>query len=260
TLSALPASLSGGINLNWISPGDDDLTGKIEDGKFGIKYSTDSAFNFQLSTFNLELSTSCQPLTAYSYIVTGLTEGATYYIRIWTSDENPDNWSMISNGATSYAKAVAPAAVTDLEADIDNLTEGKIRLSWTSPGDDDTDGNLDGIFRIKYSTDSAFNFQLSTFNLELSTSCQPLTAHSYVVTGLDGGTTYYLRIWTADEAFNWSSISNGTTSWAQVDNLPPKPVTSITPVEVGFRYVRLNWILPLGDDSLTPYNTGQYSG
>ena len=45
-----------------------------------------------------------------------------------------------------------------------------------------------------------------------------------IVTGLIGGDTYYMRIFTADEIPNWSTISNGATTYATQG--PPAAITT----------------------------------
>jgi hypothetical protein len=96
-----------------------------------------------------------------------------------------------------------------------------VKLSWTAPGDDGTSGAINGgAYRIKWSTISTVDWDIATgwddyddkYKLEFSTNINtPLEEHSRTVTGLHGGTTYYFRIWTRDEA-TWSDISNASTA------------------------------------------------
>lgn len=103
-LTALSAEPADGIKLNWTAPGDDGNTGAIVGGKYRIDYATYSKI-WDVSDYKIELSTDTAPGNDESYVVTGLTGGATYYFRLWTADEVP-NWSEVSNGATYYLSIV----------------------------------------------------------------------------------------------------------------------------------------------------------
>ncbi|MEO0224669.1 MAG: fibronectin type III domain-containing protein, partial [candidate division WOR-3 bacterium] len=116
SLSALPSRWGRCIVLSWIAPGDDGWMGDIVDGRYRIRYSTyvlpsadfwdtGSWSDFQ-NKFEIEWSTNTSPYSAQRRRLTGLLPGVTYYIRIWTRDENPNNWSDISNTATSWAQWV----------------------------------------------------------------------------------------------------------------------------------------------------------
>jgi len=217
TLSALIGDNIGEIKLSWSAPGDDGWTGNINGGKYGIKYATYPSFDFNgPSGFNLQWSTNTTPNASQAKVVTGLSPGTTYYFRIWTADEVL-NWSGISNGATTWAQVIAdsttPSAITNLSALAEE--DGDVKLSWSAPGDDGWDNPIsDGKYGVKWSTYPSFDWDgASNFDLEWATSTSPGANETKVITGLTGGTTHYFRIWTADEASNWSDLSNGATVW-----------------------------------------------
>jgi hypothetical protein len=112
---------------------------------------------------------------------------------------------------------IPPAVITDLSGSCDNDT-GEVTLYWSTPGDDGwTDILQPGSkYRIDYST---YSIQWSTTNykVDISTSgVAPQTKVSYTITGLQTEKTYYFRIWTRDEAGNWSALSNGATVWVPI--------------------------------------------
>ncbi|MFN0117654.1 MAG: FG-GAP-like repeat-containing protein, partial [Elusimicrobiota bacterium] len=232
-LSALTGSSDGEINLTWTSPGDDQSTGNLNPGTFRIFYSTVSGDMTGLSATTsttttlgqVNISTSgVTPGSTRSRIVTGLISGGTYYIRVFTGDEVP-NWSSISNGATAFSLGdiTTPAAVTNLTS---LSIGGYIRLSWASPGDDNLTSNLNpGTFRIFYSTVSGDMSALTATTSTTTTLAKVDIATSAVTPGstqlstlsglLGAGSTYYIRVFTADEIPNWSGISNGATGYMQ---------------------------------------------
>jgi len=107
-----------------------------------------------------------------------------------------------------------PAAITDLTGQCDSGT-GDVTLYWSTPGDDEWTGTLPSgsEYRIDYSTYSK-SWNKDTYEVFISTSgVAPYIEVSRTITGLTGDSTYYFRIWTADEIPNWSGLSNGATIW-----------------------------------------------
>jgi hypothetical protein len=262
SLAVTPIASGGSVKLSWIAPGDDGWANVLSAGKYRIDY---SSFNktWNYSSYKVEIDTDgVNPMAAQSWLIGGLTERATYFARIWTRDENPNNWSKISNAATGYSASVVPAAVTDLRA-VKGPTEGMVKLSWTSPGNDNKTGAIpNGRYWVKCSTYSTQTFSTAFRSLVFSTSTSPGRVDAKIVTGLSSGLTYYFWLKTSDDktANSWSGVSNKTTSWAQVDVSPPAVINSLVPSEVGFRHVKLRWNLPYGDNTSPPYSAGAYTG
>lgn len=90
------------ITLRWLSPGDDEYIGTLTNGKFRIAYSTNPNNIWNYENYNVEITTTVEPLTYLSYTFTQLIPQQTYYFRIWTIDEY-SNISEISAGATAQA-------------------------------------------------------------------------------------------------------------------------------------------------------------
>ena len=124
-ITALSASLGrnkGEINLTWLAPGDDGASGAIDNGEFKIQSSTWSGVFWSTTKAQVSISaSSVSPGSVQSYVFSSLTAGVTYYFKIWTRDENPDNWSGVSNIAS--AKAQINPAYTGYTLEI-NTAEG----------------------------------------------------------------------------------------------------------------------------------------
>ncbi|MFH1958039.1 MAG: FG-GAP-like repeat-containing protein [bacterium] len=239
-LSALAGTTEGTVKLSWISPGDDNLTGGIVNGKWEIKYSSKADFS---SLHFIILSTSCSVGSFQTQIVTGLTEETTYYFRMSAGDEVP-NWSELSNNATAWAMYdnIPPAKITDLTAQPGE----QILLTWSAPGDNGNAGALDSGsgYYIQYSTYGVF---WSTFSAQIQMDAsgdEPGVLKSTSVY-LSQETTYYFHIWTHDEIPNWGEVSDGTTAWCYI---PPAAITSLSALTAGTEGgVNLTWLAP-GDD------------
>ena len=84
-----------------------------------------------------------------------------------------------------------------------------IEVTWTAPGDDGNVGTANQ-YDIRYSltpiTTANWN-QASTVTGEPSPQVAGST-ETFTITGLQDNTTYYVAIKAADEASNWSPLSN----------------------------------------------------
>jgi len=208
------------ITLSWT-----DVTGKTDLYEYKIYRDSTNPYDFAN-----ELLLDTTPHGFTTYIDTGLNNGATYAYRITltdTGDQGNGLYSIVlesdySNSDTAIPKDTTPPdAVTNLSA-LSGTQEGKIDLSWTSPGDDGITGDLTGGFRIDYSSNPDYSFQSSVYKTDLSTTSQPpSTTQIHTLTGLFPAATYYIRIWSYDEEINLSDSSNGAT--VQAKNDPPSP-------------------------------------
>ncbi|MEE9129093.1 MAG: S8 family serine peptidase [Phycisphaerales bacterium] len=103
-----------------------------------------------------------------------------------------------------------PDAVTDLAVDGTATTFDSINLTWTATGDDGTIGTA-SLYDVRY----LVNVPVTEGNWDGATQAQgePLPQPSgapetFTVTGLSGGTTYFLALKVADEVGNVSVLSN----------------------------------------------------
>jgi N-acetylneuraminic acid mutarotase len=100
-----------------------------------------------------------------------------------------------------------PATVTDLVTS--DPKSDSITLIWTAPGDDGDVGTASQ-YDIRYSESAITEANFSSAT-KVANPPKPQPAGSketLVVTSLLAGTTYYFAIKTADEALNWSPMSN----------------------------------------------------
>jgi len=254
-LSALTGAQEGTVDLNWTAPADNPEGEPVS--WYVVKWATFSIADLAGDTTAWWNSApgmlGYEPIppdtpgqTAYKTI-DGLAGGATYWFAIKSRDDaTPSNFSPIDTTSPQasawvvWGDTTPPAAITDLQA-FPGDNDGRIDLVWTEPGDDGNTGIIiGGCYRIQYSTDSAFVW---TGPEEFSYEWSP----AQIVPGnigestrgeLEPGTTYYFRIWTRDEAFNWSTISNGATAWAQ--NYPPAPPSGLV-AKSGNEKITLTW-------------------
>jgi hypothetical protein len=121
-----------------------------------------------------------------------------------------------STGPELVTDVIPPVAITDLTTL--SPTSNSITLAWTAPGDDSSTGTASQ-YDIRYSTSSIIP---SNWSSAIRCSGEPKpkpvgSSETFVVNGLDPNTTYFFAIKTADEASNWSGLSNVVcdTTWPQ---------------------------------------------
>ena len=92
---------------------------------------------------------------------------------------------------------------------VEATSSTSVELSWTAPGNNGNYGTA-AQYDIRYSTSMITEWNWDrAIQLEGEPTPQPAgSRESFVVTGLNGNTTYYFAIKTADEVPNWSGLSN----------------------------------------------------
>ncbi|MFH1958076.1 MAG: IPT/TIG domain-containing protein, partial [bacterium] len=243
TALAEGSTLGSRIKIKWTAPGDDG-TGGGNASYFLVKYSSnyigaDDFYAAWVSTWGL-FSTGTAAGSEELHVLTGFDEGTTYYFAIRTRDEKP-NWSIwpgTSTNINSLSFTVptdsAPIRITSLSA-LTGSTGGEIDLDWLAPGDDGTIGDItNGMWRIKYSSDSTHIWDTMSYTLDISTSATYGLKYSTTLAGLNEGATYYFYIKAGDEKPNWSGLSNKATAWAKVT--PPPTPTTVVISQIGENY------------------------
>jgi len=131
-------------------------------------------------------------------------------------------------------------------------TWNSVNLSWTASGDDSLTGTA-AQYDLRYASSAitAANFSGATRVTGLPAPGAPGTAESHTVTGLQPATTYWFAIKTADDAGNWSLISNviSRATTAAPDTLRPA-TASVAVSAVTDSSATLAWTA-VGDDSLS---------
>ena len=84
------------------------------------------------------------------------------------------------------------------------------------------------------------------YSWNISTSVSPGVVNALTVTGLLNQTSYYFYIKTADEAGNWSPLSNRTTTYVY-NAIPPAAISNLTALLPGTGLggqITLTWTAP----------------
>ncbi len=168
---------------------------------------------------------------------------------------------------TPETDVTRPAGVTNLSHA--SASDSTTHLLWTSPADDST--TCTGTQRataydLRYSTSRLFQ---SNFNAAASAVVTwdgrsgyggPAFAfipspcgsnEEIIVSGLAPGTKYYFALKSADEAGNWSALSNlDSVTTTGGDTQRPAPTTSLVATATSTTSIRLTW-RSVGDDSLS---------
>ncbi|MBI4267224.1 MAG: S8 family serine peptidase [Chloroflexi bacterium] len=120
-----------------------------------------------------------------------------------------------------YKDTVAPSAVSNLTAG--TVTTNSIQLRWTARGNNADNGTA-ATYDIRYST---ADITADNWSSAIQFTGEPVPSaagsnETFTGSGLSAGATYYFALKTADQANNWSEISNVV-----------RAATSSPPAEVG---------------------------
>ncbi|MCD6423858.1 MAG: DUF2341 domain-containing protein [Elusimicrobia bacterium] len=227
-LSAQTGTEDGSIKLIWTAPGDDGTFGDNSAGHYIVKYSKDGPIDDSNWDESSEYSQNWAPVSHGNkevHTITGLERDTAYWFAVKTQDDVP-NTSEISNIASAIAKdGLAPSKINDLSIQTDGMNEGEVKLLWSAPGDDGTQGQAQ-IYTIKYANNEISDdadFNSATLYTTLSPSGPYGTGEELVVAGLTPGVTLYFAIKSEDNRSNVSEISNSPSV-----SVPAKPQISIT--------------------------------
>jgi len=146
------------------------------------------------------------------YLRDALVHGASYYVTVRASDlAVPVNTGAfhLSGSTFTYADATPPPPTAGLAA-VPGAFSGAVNLSWPSAGDNAAGGYLlAGLYKIAYSTYTGAPASTATAQVSIATASVTAGSTRYwTLTGLDPAAAYYFTLWTADDAQNWSAVSN----------------------------------------------------
>jgi hypothetical protein len=269
-LVAETGSEHGQVILRWTATGDDYKTGNIVNGKYRIAYSSypvsdwsSGTWNDKLNKYKFEFSTSVVAQSRQTYVLEGLRGGVTFYIKIWIADEAL-NFSNISNTATSWAQIdiTAPGKITGFL--IQPVGDKVIELSWVTPSDDEYSSKplpKGSQYKLQYSNTQLAPSYWTTYYAQITISTfgvTPGTVVKYKITGLQEKTTYYFRIWAADEVPNWSEMSDIASVYVLGDVFPPGKINDLSSTLVSPGNFKLTWTSP-GDDGYDGILNGWYA-
>ncbi|MFA5857814.1 MAG: FG-GAP-like repeat-containing protein [Elusimicrobiota bacterium] len=231
---------AGSIMLNWTNTGDNGYTGNLDDSKYRITYSsfTQAGTEIFMSYITDRLAGSRD-----GHQVIGLIPGVSYYFYINLIDKNgmvSANSNIVYDYASGYHDVTPPAAVTDLNA-VQGYQEGSIDLIWTSVGDDGFSGDISmGFFRITYSK------YPDTTGVGITKSIPygpilPGYQYRQLITSLQAGVTYYLKLVTIDDVGLVSDTAATSAFAALSATQAPKPVLPSQIYGVGTSTCQISW-------------------
>jgi hypothetical protein len=138
-----------------------------------------------------------------------VTTPGTHTIRYFSVD-NAGNESVQKPLVKIVVDGTAPSAVTDLTAQ--SPTANTATLYWTAPGNDGTSGRA-STYDLRYSLSPIDSSNFATaIKLSVPSPQNSGIGESFIVGGLNPSATYYFALKTADEAPNWSELSNLVTA------------------------------------------------
>ncbi|HPO96173.1 MAG TPA: hypothetical protein PLD81_09210, partial [Elusimicrobiales bacterium] len=206
----------GSVNITFSAPFDSDGSNVVS---YIVKYAT---FAINLSNFDnaITYSQSWVPSPGGSLetkVISGLEPNINYYFAIKSIDK-AGNISSISNVIQVFSGQdnTPPAAITDLNA-YPGPYKGSIVLEFTSVGDNGYEGAA-SYYKVRWRTDTPIT-SVSLWNsaTEYAQGWIPQpsgNAESFILSGFEQGTTYYMAVRVLDEVLNISLISNSTFTYA----------------------------------------------
>ncbi|MFM7819584.1 MAG: fibronectin type III domain-containing protein, partial [Actinomycetota bacterium] len=225
--SLATTALNQSVRLTWTAP---SSTGGAAITDYVVEYTADVSAGY--SVFNDGVS------TATTAIVTGLTNGSSYYFRVKALNSIG---SSQPSGVVSGAPwaIVVPSAPLDLT--VTNIDLNKVSLSWSLPTSNGGSSVTDYI--IEYSNNSGDTW--SVFDDGLA------TMRSQDVTGLTNAVFYIFRV----SAVNISGTGAPSTATTSVAPGVPSAPCCVRDVLIGPRRVAIQWGKPTftGGSEITNY-------
>jgi hypothetical protein len=245
-VAGLPTATS--IKLTWTSPGDDGRTGTAT--SYEIRYTTAP---ITISTWSSATPVPSAPAPSVggsiqNITVEGLLQGTIYYFALKAKDEQGNESGLSNVVSSSTLDLIPPEAIVDLTAV--SATSSSVSLRWTAPGDDGPTGRA-AVYDVRYSATAINEVNWSSAS---QAGGEPLprthgTVENSMVSGLQEGTLYYFAIRAADDAENWSPLSNVVLATTP-DQTPPATVSDLVAGLPTATSIKLTWTSP-GDDGRT---------
>lgn len=142
----------------------------------------------------------------------------------------------------------APSGITDLA--IETVTDDRMSLTWTAPGDDGING-MANLYDLRYSTEplTPANFSSGIPIRNLAFPRAPGTPERVATHPLPPDTNLYFLMKIEDDVglVAWSNAVNGLTG--PHDIIPPAAITDLRIQSIGNQKVTLRWSAP-GDDGI----------
>jgi len=192
------------IVLTWTAPADVGYFGKAS--VYDLRYSTSpiGEDTWEEARQAQGEPAPADPGAAERFAVSGLPPRTSYYFALRALDRR-GNLSDLSN--TVLLDVDPPTAVDDLAAT--RATSRTIAVTWTAPSENGPPGRASS-YEIRYSQEmiSEGDWDSAALAPGAPVPAQEGTQESFVVTGLEPQTFYYLAVRSEDRAGNLSAISN----------------------------------------------------
>lgn len=226
---------AGSIQLSWLSPGDDGVSGTAS--SYDLRYQVGTSINYGSAVQAVGEPTPAPAGTLQSFTLTALVPETFYAVAIKSTDD-AGNISPISNTVVVATTGIAPEPVTTLATTTAGLTT--MGVQWTAPHEDGPAGGAVTSYDLRYSTSpiTPANFDAATQVSAEPAPLAPGTLQSKTVTGLTSNTKYYFAIKSIDDVGNVSLISN-VASASTLDDVPPAAITDLSGTPGGASYTKL---------------------
>ena len=213
-----PADGSAAYSATYVSGTAGDATSAVTSVEVTLKRVADGKWwNNSLSSWGAAPDPLQVGTTQYwtwgfnNYLRDSLAHGASYYVSVRAGDSStPLNKGAfgVSGSTFAYYDATPPPATVLTAAK--GAFSGALALAWRSAGDNAGSGYLlSGAYKVAYSTYSGAEVSTATAQITMTTATVTAGTTQYrVITGLNASASYYLTLWTADDAQNWSQPSN----------------------------------------------------
>ena len=203
-------------SVSWVAPAS---KGGDAVASYTVEYSTSATF---ASAVTVVSPTS----TSSPKVVTGLTNGTTYYFRVKANNcAGSSSYSTISAGVTPATVPNAPTSVVGT-----SNTNGQSSVSWVAPSNG---GDAVDYYTVQYSTSATFASAVTTVS--------PTSVSSpKIVDGLSNGTTYYFRV----KATNCAGDSSYSATASATPSTVPGTPTNVQGTANGVTSSTVTWTAP----------------
>jgi hypothetical protein len=218
---------------------------EVTDFKWGVNSNTNPG-GFRRTGNNGGL-----PVPGSNYRMSGLNPGTSYYIRLDVSyNDQGSFFKVISSNIISTVNLTPPTTPSNLTVTRDDGATTKTKLVWTFNSVNYAHGDYTATdFKWGVSTD------LSAYVRSGNSNGLPVVGSSYNMTGLNPGTSYYIRL---EVSYNNQVSWKGITTSGTISTVNPTPPTA--PTYPLANVVRGITDLTFNVDSFTAESHGDYSG